>query len=236
LPGTFITTLTAKLRSLTELDAEDLQVIESVAVHGKLVPADYRIVGENEKSSQCVVILNGFVYGSKSTPLGRRQILSLHIPGDMPDLQGYHLKTMDHDLTTLTECTLGLIAHESVGRLIERPRIAAGLWRETGIQAAISREWTLNVGQREAIARVAHLLLEINHRLTAAGRAKDGIFDLPLTQGDLADCVGISSVHLNRVLQQLRREKLVSTTRSTYRLLDKKRLEELGQFNTNYLY
>jgi CRP-like cAMP-binding protein len=236
MPGQFIATLTKKLHALGELDDGDIKVVEAVAVKGKLIAADTRMVSENDDPDHCCIILNGFAYSSKTTPLGRRQILSLHIPGEIPDLQGIHIHSMDHDLTTLTECTLGIIHHDAIRALLERPNIAIALWRETILQGSICREWIVNVGQRESLARIAHLLLEMKFRLASLGRSKDGSFELPMTQAEWADCVGISTVHVNRVFQHLRRERMISVERSTYHVLDEERLTELGQFNSNYLH
>lgn len=235
MPGQFIATLTHKLRSLGVINDDDIRIVESVAVKGKVIGADCRLLKENDKPGHCCLILNGYAYSSKTSASGERQILSLHIPGEIPDLHSLHV-AMDHDLTTMTECTVGLIPHDAILALLARPNIAKALWRETILQASISREWIVNVGRRESLARLAHVLLELRHRLTTAGRSKNGSFELPITQSEWADCLGISTVHVNRVLQHLRRQRIIALERNTYRLLDVCKLVEVSQFNPNYLH
>ncbi len=165
------------------------------------------IVRDGERPTDCCLLVDGFAFRSKTTVDGERQVLSLHIPGEIPDLQSLPLGVMDHDLTTLTPCTLGFIAHADMIELNRaRPNLAAALWRETLIDASIFREWIVNVGRRSATARLTHLLVELHRRLEAIGLTKGGEFGLPVTQADLADCLGLSTVHVNRVLQYLRRE------------------------------
>jgi CRP-like cAMP-binding protein len=159
------------------------------------------------------------------------------MPGDIPDLQSLHLKLLDHDLVTLTPCTLGFVPHEAMRALTRaRPNVAAALWRETLIDAAIFREWVVNLGQRSAAGRMAHLLVELYHRLKAIGRAGDGIFDLPITQTELADCLGLSTVHVNRVLQDLRKQGLLRANRSGFQLLRPQELKEIAGFDPIYLH
>lgn len=144
---------------------------------------------------------------------------------------------MDHDLTPLTECTLGFIKHDALRELNKtRPNVAAALWRETLVDSAIFREWIVSVGRRPARVRLAHMLAELHERLAAIGRTLNGSFELPITQIELADCLGLSVVHVNRTLQQLRREGLVATDHRTFHLLDQAKIEEVGQFERIYLH
>jgi CRP-like cAMP-binding protein len=142
---------------------------------------------------------------------------------------------MDHDL--MTPCTLGFIAHDDLIALNgARPNLAEAIWRETLIDASIFREWIVNVGRRSATARLAHLLVELHRRLEAIGHTKDGEFDLPVTQADLADCLGLSTVHINRVLQFLRKEGFLTADRSDFRLVEPKKMEDLAGFDATYLH
>ena len=117
-----------------------------------------------------------------------------------------------------------------------RPNVMGSLWRETSIDSAIFGEWVVNVGQRSATARIAHLLIELYHRLKAIGRARDNMFDFPITQTELADCVGLSSVHVNRVLQDLRKQDLIRVNRSEFQLLRPRELKEIAEFAPAYLH
>src|ERR1700743_3215067 len=135
---------------------------------------------------------------SKSIADGKRQILSLHIPGDIPDLMSLFLHVMDHDLSTLTPCTLGFIAHETLQRLHRRrPNVAEIFWRDTLIDAAMFREWIVNVGQRPAPARLAHVMVELRERLKVIGRVSANGFEMPLTQEQIGEALGITAVDGN---------------------------------------
>jgi CRP-like cAMP-binding protein len=229
--------LLKRLRVSNKLDANDERAVQALPIEGKSYRPQQKIVSDRDRPGACCLIIEGFAFRSKTTAKGERQILSLHIPGEIPDLQSLHLHVMDHDLTTLTECTLGFIPHAALHELSRsRPNVAAALWRETLIDAAIFREWIVNVGRRQAIPRMAHLLSELLLRLEAIGRARNGAFELPITQSGLADCLGLTSIHTNRVLKQLRIESLVALEKRVFKVLDRAKLEELGQFDRTYLH
>ncbi|MCK1682475.1 Crp/Fnr family transcriptional regulator [Bradyrhizobium sp. 147] len=237
MPGTLTAALVQKLSKVNRLDQDDVLALQELSIHSKRVPAQQRFVRDGDRPSESCLIVDGFAFRSKLTPDGQRQILSLHMPGEIPDLQSLHLHVMDHDLTTLTECTLGFIKHDALRELNQRrPNVAAALWRETLIDSAIFREWIVNVGRRPARVRMAHLLAELYERLELIGRTTKGSFELPITQIELADCLGLSVVHVNRILQQLRHDGLVATERRTFHLLDKAKVEEVGQFEKIYLH
>ncbi|MHB0784447.1 Crp/Fnr family transcriptional regulator [Bradyrhizobium sp. 5.13L] len=237
MPGTLTAALVLKLKKNNRLDQDDILAIQQLPIRGQRVAAHHWLVRDGDRPSESCLIVDGFAFRSKLTPDGMRQILSIHIPGEIPDLQALHLHVLDHDLTALADCTLGFIQHDALRELIRRrPNVSAALWRETLIDSAIFREWIVNVGCRPALARLAHLLAEIHARLELIGRAANDSFELPITQIELADCLGLSVVHLNRTLQQLRHEGLVATERKFFYLLEKGRLEQLGQFDPIYLH
>jgi CRP-like cAMP-binding protein len=237
MPGILTAALVQKLSKANRLDPDDVLAIQRLPMHSKRVAAQHRFVRDGDRPSESCLIVNGFAYRSKLTPDGERQILSIHIPGEIPDLESLHLHVMDHDLTTLTECTLAFIHHDALRELTrQRPSVAAALWRETLVDAAIFRDWIVNVGRRPARVRMAHLLAELHDRLELIGRTTNGSFEMPITQTELADCLGLSVVHVNRVLQQLRHDGLVATERRYFHLLDKTKMEEVGQFEQTYLH
>jgi CRP-like cAMP-binding protein len=194
------------------------------------------IVREGDRPSRCCLILSGFTATYKISGDGKRQIMTFGIAGDIPDLHSLHLKVLDSSVSTLTTCRVGFITHEDLRDLCERfPRITAAFWRETLIDGAIFREWLLNVGRREAYNRVAHLFCEMLVRLRAVGLADDHACDLPITQAELGDAFGITSVHVNRVLQQMRADGLIETKGTRLMIPDWDRLKEVGEFNPLYL-
>jgi CRP-like cAMP-binding protein len=237
MPSELATTLITKLMISNVLDEDDIRAIRNLPIRTREVGADHTIISEGDRPQDCCLLSEGFAFRSRTTLDGLRQILSLHIPGEIPDLQSLHLRRMDHDLTTLTPCTLGLIPHDAVRHVTStRPNVAAALWRETLIDAAIFREWVVDLGRRSATARMGHFLNELYSRLKSIGRAKNGMFELPITQTELADCLGLSTVHVNRVLQDLRKQGLLKVTRSEFHLLKQEHLKELAGFDPAYLH
>jgi CRP-like cAMP-binding protein len=229
--------LVRKLQLSMPLDAADSEAVMRLPVLVRDFPAQTAIVREGERPTQCCLMVAGYACRSKTTDSGKRQIMSIHIAGEIPDLQSLQLHVMDHDLTTLSRCTLGFISHDAIRALSrERPQVADALWRETLIDAAVFREWIVNVGRRAAVSRMAHLLAEIALRLEAIGLAEGGRFELPMTQIDLADALGLSSVHVNRVVQELRRGGLIGMRKQSVALLDLPRLMKLADFDPLYLH
>lgn len=226
-----------KLKVSNELDQHDINEIRALPIQMRRLDADAVIVRERDRPEQCCLVSEGFLIRAKMTDRGKRQILSIHVPGDIPDLQSLHLHVMDHDLRTLSESVVGLISHEALRKLTRsRPTVAAALWKESLIDSAVFREWIVNLGVRPAQQRLAHFLLELRQRLTAIGRYCDETFTLPMTQLDLADALGMTAIHVNRVIQASRAEGLFEFRRNEVHLKDLKRLSELSGFDPVYLH
>jgi CRP-like cAMP-binding protein len=235
--GYLATALITRLIGGNTLDGEDIQAIQELPIQVRQYDARKIVTVLGDRSTECFFLAEGFVFRSKTTAEGQRQIVSIHIPGEIPDLQTLHLHVMDHDITTLTPCTLGFVSHDALKRLNARhAKIAAALWRETLVDAAIFREWTVNVGRRSAVARLAHLFAELHRRLGAIGRIKNGAVPLPMTQTELADCLGLTTVHVNRMLQTLRREGILTSNRAGFHILKQEQLEQLADFEPTYLH
>jgi CRP-like cAMP-binding protein len=229
--------LILKLRNNTNLDKDDIGAIKTLPMSVKKLPVRTSIVAEGDRPAHCCLMIDGFAIRSKTTDEGRRQILSIHIPGDIPDLQTLHLKVMDHDFRTLSPCTIGYIPHDALRTLTRaRPMIAEALWRETLVDSSIFREWIVNVGRRPAAQRLAHLLLELRERLAVVGLADSREYELPMTQSDLADALGLTSVHVNRVMQALRGDRVLDVKKFTVKLGDAENLMEIGDFDPLYLH
>ena len=195
------------------------------------------MVRDGERATECCLIVDGFCARSKTIASGKRQILSLHIPGEIPDLMSLFLHVMDHELSTLTPCTLGFINHDVLRKLHHRsPSVAEMFWRDTLIDAAMFREWIVNVGQRPAPARLAHVLVELRERLKLIGRVDGASFEMPLTQEQIGEALGITAVHANRVIKQLRQDGIVELHRGRVTILDEPRLLELADFDDRYLH
>ena len=229
--------LLAKLARALNLDAAERSALSAVPLQAVEVRVDHEILREGDRPRRCFMVLEGITCVSQMVEGGRRQIDGFHIPGDMPDLHGLHLDVMDCDMWAVTACTLGFIEHGAIRHLYAtQPRIAAALWRCTVVDAAIYRQWVTNLGQRPAINRLAHFFCEMLLRMDAVGRAKDGSCALPITQADLSDASGLSVVHVNRTLQDLRDMRLITFGRGQLAIHDWERLVLLADFRPGYLH
>jgi CRP-like cAMP-binding protein len=231
------TLMIRKLESIFRLSDEEKQALQDLPVQLQIYKADQDIVRIGDSPSQCCLLVEGYVSLYKLTDRGKRQIMAFYVPGDMPDLQSLHLQVLDNSLATATPCTVGFIQHEDLRRLCERyPRITAALWRETLVDASIFREWVLNVGRRDAFTRMAHLLCELRMKLKVVGLAENDTFELPFTQVELADAIGTSTVHVNRVLQDLRAKGLIRSYGARLTIPDWEKLKETAGFDPLYLH
>ena len=229
--------LLRKLESIADLTPEEQQALLDLPMRVQPIEADQDIVREGDRPSRCCLVLRGFVCRYKMTAAGKRQIMAFHISGDIPDLQSLHLTVLDHSLGTITPCEVGFIRHEDVHALIRRyPRLGGLLWRDTLIDAAIFREWMVGIGQREAYGRIAHLLCEMMTKLKAVGLADGVTCELPITQAEIGDALGLSTVHVNRVLQALRGNDLITLQGGTLTVLDWGGLTNAGEFDPAYLH
>ena len=226
-----------KLRKRTEISAEEERAIRNAVAETRRIPADEIAIPSGVELNACMLLLEGWMARSKDLASGERQITELHIAGDFVDLHSFTLTCLDHDVVTLTECTVALFAHDRMKDLTERyPHLARVYWLMTNIDAAIHREWVLSLGQRSAISRMAHLFCELRARLELVGRAKGNSYMLPLTQRELSECLGLTVVHANRTLQELRRRGVVTLENKQLTILDEKGLERIAEFDDSYLY
>jgi len=229
--------LIRKLESIFPLSEDERTALESLPIEAANLGPDQDIVRIGDRPSRCFLVRDGFACSYKITGEGTRQILNFHISGDIPDLQSLHLTVLDHSISTITPCAVGFIPHEALHDLCERHyRITSALWRETLIDAAVFREWIVNTGRREAYPAMAHLLCEMVVRLHAVGLTQDHRCDLPITQSEFADALGISTVHTNRVLQELRGAGLITLKEGTLTVLDWDGLKGAGDFEPTYLH
>lgn len=226
-----------KLESIFTLTSEEEQALLSLPIQVKDLETNRDIVTVGDQPSHCCLIVEGFTCVHKISVEGKRQIIALHVPGDIPDLQSLHLQVLDINISSITRCKLGFIRHADLHRLCEQyPRLAAALWRETLVHASLAREWLLNNGQRSAYARIAHLICELMLRLKAVGLTENESFYMPVTQSELADATGMTPVHVNRVYQALRSDGLISTQRSRMTLPDWEKIQQAGEFDPLYLH
>ena len=196
------------------------------------------IVRERERTLHASLLLSGFAMRQKMVLGGARQIVAVHMKGDLVDLQNSFLGIADHSVQVLTDSEVAYIPRESIKRLaFERPNVGMAMWHDTLVDGSIFREWIANVGRRDARTRVAHLLCEISLRLKVAGIGESTEYELPMTQEELADCVGLTPVHVNRTLKGLASENLIVRKSSRgIKIGDWRKLADAGDFDSNYLH
>jgi CRP-like cAMP-binding protein len=201
-----------------------------------LEPATY-LVREGDPPEQCAVLGSGFAFRQKLTGDGLRQIIALHIPGEAVDFQHLFLDVADHSVQMLTRGDVAFLGRKDVQALVrERPAIGNAILVDLLVEASIFREWVLNVGRRDARARLAHVLCEFAMRLESQGLGGSDGYELPITQEQLADAVGLTPVHVNRTLKALTSAGLITRSKRNIGIPDWERLREVGDFNQRYLH
>ena len=226
-----------KLERERAFDEADRDALAALPLKIRSVRAGAYVVREGDHPTHCCVLLEGYAYRHKLTKEGARQIVSLHMAGDIVDLQQVLLRRADHNVQTLTTARIGTVPSERLKLLVrERPAVAEALWLDTLVDASIFREWVLNVGRRDSRSRIAHMLCEFGVRAAAAGLSELGHFTLPMTQEQLADATGMTPVHVNRTLQLLGAEGLIDRDRRKVTVLDWQRLQHVADFRPEYLH
>lgn len=226
-----------KLARLGHLEEADRHALRALHTRIETHPAGHVLVQDGARALQCTMLLGGFAARHKETEAGSRQILGVQLSGDFLDLQHMLLGRSDCVVLALTPVTVARVAADELrGLCLARPQIAEALWRDTLIDASIAREWVVNVGRRTALARIAHLLCEIAARRQAAGFGSPERFDLPMTQEQVGDATGLTSVHVNRKLHQLEKMGVIARDRRDLHIRDWPQLEQIAEFDAAYLH
>jgi CRP-like cAMP-binding protein len=232
-----ITVHLKKLRRRIEISSDEERAIRDSVAELRSVSADELVVRAGEDLDSSLLLLDGWMARSKDLAGGERQVTEIHVAGDFADLHSFTLKRLDHDVTALTDCRVAVVPHERLREITERlPRLARVYWFSTSVDAAIHRELALSLGQRSAIGRMAHLFCELYVRLDVVGRARSDGYEFPLTQRELSECLGLTVVHANRTLQELRRRGLVELENRQLTIRNRRGLEGLAEFDPAYLY
>ena len=226
-----------RLERRSPLGESDRLALRELPHHVRRLAPGAHMVRDGDIPEFCGLLLSGFAHRYKITGEGGRQIISIHMAAEFVDLQNSFLGVADHSVQPLPEVEAALIPQQTLHDLaVSSPAIGRALWIDTLIDASIFREWVVNVGRRDSRARVAHVLCELALRLETAGLADRHRFELPMTQEQLADAVGLTSVHVNRVLKQLGEEGLIRRDRRSVAIQDWARLRDAGDFNERYLH
>lgn len=226
-----------KLQQHIELGEADQQALLALPCQLRVLEPSAYLVREGEPPRQCAMLVSGYAFRQKLTREGTRQITSLHLPGDALDLQHLLLDFADHNVQMLTRAELAIVPRAAWRELVmTRPVIGLAVQIDNLIEASVAREWILNLGRRNARARVAHLLCEFGARLDAQGLSDGDGYELPMTQEQLGDALGLTSVHINRTLRTLEGEGLITRNRRYISFARDGGLRGVADFNPRYLH
>lgn len=229
--------LSLKLGRHHALDSDDLDGLSSLQIQVEQVQRSKSLILEGDTPERCCLLMRGYAAGYKDASSGSRQIIAFHLAGDLLNIPHLLLSRADHSIEAITPARVGWIAKSQLISLItERPKIGRALWRDSLIEGAIAREWALNIGQRDAKTRIAHLICEFVIRSEAAGLGNRHSFELPFTQLQIADATGLTAVHVNRTLRTLDGDGAIVRRRNQFRVLDWDRLRDLADFDPAYLH
>jgi len=229
--------LVRKLEVHYPLVDEDRRAVLCLPYKRRWLEAGSYTIREGDRPERCAVLVSGYAYRHKLTGEGARQILSLQIPGDALDFQNLFLDESDHNVQMLTRGEVAEIPRQPLEELaLANDNVGRSILVATLVESSIFREWTLNIGRRDARSRIAHLLCEFAYRLTRLGLIPSGSYELPMTQEQLADATGLTAVHVNRVLQGLQREQLIERDRRVIRFVSWEKMRDVADFNPRYLH
>ena len=237
LPETALELLARKLDLHHRLSEDDKQAIFDLPHKIRRLEAQSYTMREGDRPDRCAVLLQGFAIRHKLTGDGSRQILSINIPGEALDFQNLFLDESDHNVQMLTRGIVAEIPRTAIqALLLSHPEVGRAILMTALAEASIFREWAVNIGRRDSRTRIAHLLCEFAYRLSAQGLVGSGVYELPMTQEQLADATGLTAVHVNRVLQALQRDGLIDRDRRMVRFPSWQRMQDVADFNPLYLH
>ncbi len=235
LPGA--KSLARKLTRFMPLTDDDLRMLDTLPISEERFPADTDIIGEGMQPRSVFLLQEGMAVRYRCLADGRRQIMTFLLPGDLCNPHMFLLKTMDHSIGTLTPVRIAALSRERlVGVFATHPRVSAALWWTSLQEQAMLHEHIVSLGRRDAKERIAFLLCELLWRYDAMGLAEDGMYSLPLTQTELGDAVGLTPVHVNRVLRDFRTQGLILMKHRMLKVLDVEGLQEVASFSKDYLH
>ena len=226
-----------KLRVRDDVSAREETVLRSAVSHVINVGKGAAFVKANVPLTESNILIDGLVCRYRDMANGGRQVTELHVPGDFVDLHSFPLQRLDHNILALAPSRIAVVPHDALRRITEtEPHLTRLLWLATAMDAAIHREWMVSIGRRSASARIAHVFCELYERFRVVGLTSGLRYPLAVTQIDLAECLGLTNIHVNRTLRELRLQKLVTFRRRLVVIDDLPALQALAEFDSNYLF
>ncbi|HEX2558773.1 Crp/Fnr family transcriptional regulator [Phenylobacterium sp.] len=228
--------LIRKFESVSRLGPSDIATLARLPLRTRSVEAGAEVVAQGATPTECCFVIEGWMCRYVMTREGGRQIVSFHIPGDLPDRDSLHLPHLDHSISAISSARVAFIPHAAVSAVLaHHPNIAVAFWRDAVVDAGVFRQWLTSLGRRDAKQRVAHLICEMFTRLEGLGLADSDHFHFPVTQTQLGDALGLSAVHINRTLQDLKASGAMSWKSSVVTIHDFDALRQVGDFDPAYL-
>ena len=229
--------LIERLKMFVSLGVEEIAAIETMCSNRRIIRANETLVREGSRPDRVYLVLSGVAFRYRFLAVGRRQILGYLLPGDLCDTQFVILNEADHNVGLLSDSEVAVISLSVLMKtMVAYPKIERALLMMSLVDAAMLREWLLNVGQRDAFQKLAHFFCELNARFGSLGLHEEAAgFNIPLTQNELADTMGLTVVHVNRMLQRFRHEGLLNWSRRHVEILNYPQLEYLAGFDPGYL-
>lgn len=225
-----------KLERLGPMTEEDRAAVRTLSFSTVAATAGTYLVRSGQRTDRCCLLLDGYACRHKRAGDGARQIVSFHLPGDLLDLQQLLLDEADHNIQMITAGSVAWVASAALRTLSDRPNLGKALWHDTLIDASIFREWVLNVGRRDAKSRVAHMLCEFAVRRAAAGLGEPEQFELPMSQEQIADATGLTTIHVNRMLRALAEDGAIEREKRRVTIRDWARMRRIADFDPAYLH
>ncbi len=229
--------LTMKLEQFTRFEPSERMRLDELIQGSQRYRRGEDIIAAGTKADEIHLVMEGLAARSKVIENGQRQLMAFLVPGDLCDVEVFVLEAMDHDIVAMTETTCAVIPAAKMEQLLgESSTLTRAFWWSTMTDSAVLREWIVNHGLREALGRIAHLFCELLIRYRIVGLARDNSFPFPLTQEELSDATGMTPVHVNRVLQELRQDGLIDLNSRVLTVLDFERLSAIAQYEPGYLH
>ena len=225
-----------KLRKRDTITGAEEQAILATISETRQVKARQTIVRRGDHLQHSILLIDGWLGRAVDSKSGVRRITQVHVAGDFADLHGFTLKRLDHDLLALAQSRIAIVPHDRLVRLTsDFPHLARVYWFSTNVDAAIHRQWIVSIG-RKAVRRMAHLFCELFLRLEVAGLTDGLSYDFPLTQDQMASCLSLTPVHVNRTIQELRRLSLIELSDRRVTIANFDQLQTIAEFDPSYLY
>ncbi len=229
--------LTRKLERFATLSRKDRILLDDVVTSSRTVDSRRDLVHEGEPTDVVSLVVDGMACRYKVLADGRRrQIVAYLVPGDLCDLNVSLLSAMDHSVATVSRCTVVDIPRRRIVEMTARPGLERAFKLVTLVDEGTLREWLFNMGRRPVDERVSHLFCELFARMRAVGFVDGNRCAFPLVQEDIADTMGLSTVHVNRCLKRLRGMGLASMGKGFLTMIDEPGIVEFCRFNPNYLH